>query len=603
MKILGDFFFIFLVFCSVLVSTEIKAQSFLSLHSSLEEETPTEAQYLMEGFFEDLQVEGIKISKATPTLPEMEPIDVLIRSQDIISALSQLEEMFDSLNAGIHRRSLDDSIARKLWIRAALLTLLGKTDLEFQFEHYADLISHGITEIGTLGVLLKQIKNLYFRSRLMMREIKLFIEKGENGLALRRINEMTDSGEFSEEIYGELQHFREMIVVASDVNPIKIGVILPLSHPRFGPLGKQVMDGLELYLSEIDPYNESLELVIRDPYSESSFTKGDKSKSPEKRSTEEQVANIVKELVEKEKVIAIIGPLTRSNSVAAGEAAEKYLIPVISFSLTDNIGEKIPFLFRFQKNRIEEARTLISYSMDYLNAKRFLVFYEATQSGLRQLKEVIASIERKGGTITGAVRIKKKQADFQKDLLAATGGLRYLSEEEKDEMKQTRERIEPIVDFDAMFLPVNQTQYLLLSSFISLFDMNRVWRLGGSKLNTNENKHLRYVARLRFVDSYPSGKRSVSLGDFFEKHWKSFGHRPRYKGPTSYTVYGYEIMGILEQQLQKPLVLTRATLANSLRTLKEHLVLTGTVSTEETGEITKALKILRIKKRDTVEIF
>jgi len=143
----------------------------------------------------------------------------------------------------------------------------------------------------------------------------------------------------------------------------------------------------------------------------------------------------------------------------------------------------------------------------------------------------------------------------------------------------------------------------LLNSFISLFDMNSVWKLAGSELNTNENKLLQYTRRLRFVDSFPSGKLSRSLGSFFEKHWKYFGHRPDYREPSSYTIYGYEILDILDFLIKNPTNTTRPTLANSLRILKEKVVLTGLVSTEDDGEITKALKLLKIRDQGTIEVF
>ena len=69
-------------------------------------------------------------------------------------------------------------------------------------------------------------------------------------------------------------------------------------------------------------FEDSWELVIRDSHLDPQKTK-----------------SAIRELVELERVIAIIGPLARKTSEAAAEEAERLSVPLISLSLTDSIPE------------------------------------------------------------------------------------------------------------------------------------------------------------------------------------------------------------------------------------------------------------------------
>ena len=151
-------------------------------------------------------------------------------------ASSQLEDIVEILDINILQRLIDNSIKEQKWIRAGLLMINGKPDSKIQYERYVNLICDGIREIEVSVALLTQVEESHFVSRLMIRQIELLTEKGENTSALGLINKMSDSGDYEDEIYSELQHLKEMIFVVADVNPTRIGVILPLSHRRFGPL-------------------------------------------------------------------------------------------------------------------------------------------------------------------------------------------------------------------------------------------------------------------------------------------------------------------------------------------------------------------------------
>ena len=194
---------------------------------------------------------------------------------------------------------------------------------------------------------------------------------------------------------------------ALNVNPRRIGVILPLSSSsvKVSRLAQQTMNGLWLALhangipavpenmgddeasqeneiigksedkdnaqagSDSRKFEDSWELVVRDSQLNQEITK-----------------SLVRELVETERVIAIIGPLARKTSEAAAEEAERLRVPLISLSLTENIPELGEFIFRNNQSWKQEIQELLEYATSELQACRFLILYAKTREGRQKMR-------------------------------------------------------------------------------------------------------------------------------------------------------------------------------------------------------------------------
>ena len=194
---------------------------------------------------------------------------------------------------------------------------------------------------------------------------------------------------------------------ALNVNPRRIGVILPLSSSsvKVSRLAQQTMNGLWLALhangipavpenmgddeasqeneitgksedkdnaqaeSDSRKFEDSWELVVRDSQLNPEITK-----------------SLVHELVETERVIAIIGPLARKTSEAAAEEAERLRVPLISLSLTESIPELGEFIFRNNQSWKQEIQELLEYATSELQACRFLILYAKTREGRQKMR-------------------------------------------------------------------------------------------------------------------------------------------------------------------------------------------------------------------------
>jgi branched-chain amino acid transport system substrate-binding protein len=146
---------------------------------------------------------------------------------------------------------------------------------------------------------------------------------------------------------------------------VKIGVYLPLTgQMAFG--GQLELEGIQMAQKEVPTVlDKKVELFVVD-------NKSDKV----------EAANAVKRLIEKEKVVAIIGTYGSSLAMAGGEVAEKARVPMVGTSCTNPLvtqGKKYSFrvcfidpyqgaggaTYAFNNLKLKTAALLVDVSNDY----------------------------------------------------------------------------------------------------------------------------------------------------------------------------------------------------------------------------------------------
>lgn len=134
---------------------------------------------------------------------------------------------------------------------------------------------------------------------------------------------------------------------------IKIGVFMPLTGGfAFG--GQLELDGIQLAQKEVSKVlGKKVELFVVD----------DKTDKVE-------AANAVRRLIDKEKVVAVIGTYSSSLAMAGGEVAEKAKIPMIGTSCTNPLvtqGKR--FIFRVCFIDPLQGAGAATYAVNALKAK------------------------------------------------------------------------------------------------------------------------------------------------------------------------------------------------------------------------------------------
>ena len=517
------------------------------------------------------------------------------------------DDFFNELSSreshNLRRILIQDAINNNDPIFAFDFLIDAESNLIANYEEWLNQIIDKIGKVQDIDEILDRSIHYSIRSLLYLKKIQLLVRDGQYQEAENFLQVLFSEEELDENTYNQLAELRDYVTVALNTEPHKIGVILPIGHKKLlGRLSQEVIDGLELASQEFNVADNPIELVFKDSYVE---FHPDDSLRIKRNKTRDRIETCIRELVEDDKVIAIVGPITKASSLIAGEVAEKYKIPVISLSQTEGIGEKLPFLFRYYRKQTHEAAAIAKYATDYLNARRFVIFYPADKTE-KQIKIVEAFekvIKERDGEIVGSVRINNKQVDFQEGFLSFTGGLKPLSDEEKEEMEKTRERFQAELDFDAVFIQGSPETLMNISSFLRLYEADHAWILSGSNINIRKNKLLKYTKKLRFVDAFPVSSTSTFLRTFYESHWRNFNFRRSYQPPTAYTIFSYESIELLSKLLNDPSFHNRESLRNAVQNLYDFPVLTGRVTIGQDGDLIKDLKILKIERKKTVEVF
>ena len=420
-----------------------------------------------------------------------------------------------------------------------------------------------------------------------------------------------------------LKQIQIIYINALNVNPRRIGVILPLSSSslKISGLAQQTLNGLRLALrasefpaapqnlgdndtskemeiigksrdtknspveSVSEKFNDSWELLVRDSQLNTEITK-----------------NVVRELVESERVIAIIGPLARETSEAAAEEAERLRVPLISLSLTESIPELGEFIFRNNQSWKQEIHELLEYAMSELQACRFLILYVKTREGRQKMKLFWDAAVLNGCKVVAVEGFKNEgQKSLVNEFDTFTGKIRRLGREDKKILKELKEKEVPIHNFDAVFVAVGSggvKNLSLIFPYSEVYKMKKTTFLGDSGWNDSGLPYalgLRGVRNPVFVDSFFLRSKTPAMQQLLRLHERILYRHQNYIGPTAYTAYAYDTLMILMQLLENESNKTHHDLRNALLNMRIFPGVTGNLRFGEKGKVEREMQLLTLR--------
>lgn len=205
--------------------------------------------------------------------------------------------------------------------------------------------------------------------------------------------------------------FRTLVVVLSIIaasfapvlaaDPIRIGAYLPMTG-NVAAYGEMAWSGITI-AHEMVPtvLGRSIELKLVD-------TKSDKVES----------ANAVSRLIEREKVVAIIGEMISGNTIAGSDYAERRRIPMVSPTATNPIvtqGKK--YIFRVCFIDPDQGRIAARLARERLKAKTAALIYDISQDYCVGLANFFkAEFVKDGGKIVAETMFKSGDRDFTPQL-------------------------------------------------------------------------------------------------------------------------------------------------------------------------------------------
>ena len=406
-----------------------------------------------------------------------------------------------------------------------------------------------------------------------------------------------------------------------------IGCLLPLSGP-YKIYGQRALQGVELALNQFSSQsaNPALKIIVKD-------TESDPDKA----------ASAVRELYGQH-VAAIIGPII-ADEPAAIEAQDRG-IPIITLTQKDNITDIGDYVFRNFITPKMQVQSLVSCAIEELGLSRFAILYPDENYGITFMNLFWDEIIAYGGKVVGIESYKLEQTDFADSIKKLVGLYYEVPENLNNETGQTIEEVfepiadfdtfhadsiinfedfyfdvsvdlqdamqviadteadnneepEPIVDFDAIFIPDAPNKAGLIVPQLPFYDVGDVYLLGTNLWHSDSLVEMarRYIQGAIMPDGFFAESTSMHVKNFVRLFENTYGKRPGFIEAVT-----YDTAMIMFQTISKPAIFYRSGIKDELMNLNNYQGVTGLTSFDHNGEVIKKPHLLRIKGKKFVEL-
>jgi len=395
------------------------------------------------------------------------------------------------------------------------------------------------------------------------------------------------------------------------VNPNVIGVAVPLSG-KFKGWGDAILAGVGLALGEAP----GVKIVAKD-------TRGEP----------DGAAQALEELAFVDGAIAVVGAVANAEAARAAAVAQELEIPLLALSKVEGVTEAGPFVFRQMLTASAQAAALAEFAFARRGMRRFAILYPDIPYGVELANAFWDEVDARGGEVRAAETYEHDRTTFS-PLVKDMVGKRYLDERaeyveklrelaktEKDPYRRKKavERIqkelEPVVDFDAIFIPDFAKNLALVAPALAVedvvtstcdpkeverikkatgrTDLKAVQLLGGNGWDDPAlfEKAGKYVECAVFVDGFFAGSDRPETRRFSEAFLKRFGYPPSILEASA-----YDAARMVRRLVEKDRVTTRDGLRAGLAGLKGFQGATGDLSFDARREPARALFFLTVDR-------
>jgi ABC-type branched-subunit amino acid transport system substrate-binding protein len=410
---------------------------------------------------------------------------------------------------------------------------------------------------------------------------------------------------------------RERLARRAQVNPGVIGVAVPLSG-KLQPYGEAVMQGVGLALGE----GPGFKVVARD-------TRGEP----------DGAAQALEELALQEGAVAVVGGFITAEASRAAAVAQELEVPFLSLSRAEKVTEAGPFVFRLMLTAQAQAQALAQFAFERRNMRRFAIVYPNVPYGVELANAFWDEVEARGGEVRAAESYDHDRTTFAPLVKSMVGKL-YLDErpdwaekakeiakEEKDPyrrakaIERARKALEPIVDFDAVFIPDFAKNLALVAPALAVEDLvtatcdpkelerirkgagredlKAVQLLGGNGWDDPAlvERAGKYVQCAVFVDGFFAASERPETRRFVEAFMKRYG-----KPPSILEASAYDAARMVRQAVEKDRATTREAVRAALAGLKDFKGATGDIGFDQRREPQKPLFFLTVDKAGLREL-
>ncbi len=359
-----------------------------------------------------------------------------------------------------------------------------------------------------------------------------------------------------------------------------IGVILPLSgiHQSFGT---RVLQAIQLATREADAQGKTplLSLSIRD-------SKGNPK----------EAERAVEELVTKEKVMAIIGPLLSVTVDQAAKKAQQLKVPLVTLSQRETAYGKGDFVFQNSLTPGGQVQALATFAMKEREFRTFAIFYPNSPYGIHYKNLFNQEVVKRGGKILGSVAYHEERTDFSQEIKAF---FRIKTTQDYDSRKKKMEEFKAGLTVDALFIPDTYDRVGLILSQMVYFDITGSTFLGTNAWNDPQLISVggTAVEGAVFVDCFTRRNSSPIITQFVEEFRKAYQREPE-----TLEAIGYDTGKFLKDILQSKSVSSPLQLREEISRVENFQGVSGLKGFGENGKAIRNLSILTVKNGQIVQL-
>lgn len=324
-----------------------------------------------------------------------------------------------------------------------------------------------------------------------------------------------------------MARIRERLAVREGV----VGCLLPLTGP-FAIYGEAALNGIALANETLSATHgvSGLEIVIRD-------TQG----SPQK------TQRALEELVRREKVMAVVGPLSSKTATAAAQKAQELRVPLITLTHKQGIPQMGDMVFRHLLTPPQEIDGLLEGVMGKMGLDRYAILYPDNPYGRFCMHLFQDKLKARGGTLTAVESYDPDQTDFAGPIQrlvhlspsqppSVQEKLARLWIPEKEEEALYPEAPQPLIEFDAVFIPDAFQRVAMIAPQLAFYDVLGVRLVGTSPWQSPQLIQLagKHVQEAIFTSGFFEGSENEEVRDFSSQYRDSVDAEPNTLAATAY---------------------------------------------------------------------
>lgn len=398
---------------------------------------------------------------------------------------------------------------------------------------------------------------------------------------------------------------RDLAITLSEkpeIDPYAIGCLLPLSG-RFAPFGIKALRGVELAIAIFDEQNQGnspIRVFIEDTASDP-----------------DTAAEAVNRL-EARKVMGILGPILTAPEAAM--AATDAALPMVVLTQKEAITQAGPTIFRNFLTPEMQVNTLVHHAVTRQGIQRFALLYPADSYGRTFMELFWDAVEAHGAIITGAETYAPGVTDFAEPINRLVGMHYPVPEDLRPQPEPAKTVVtedipmsdidailsdtsvpdgedepytpEPVVDFEAIFIPDGAKQVGMIAPQLAYNDVDGVQLLGTNLWH--EEKLIQfakdYVQNALICEGFFADSARPQVRNFVDRYRETYGEPPGFLEAVT-----FDTAMMLFSRLGETPLHNRQELREALITMPPFAGVTGITRFREDREAEKPLFLLRVE--------